>query len=385
MSLDTNQLAEIDALGKESRAIAEQQGAISPKDRARFDWCLSRIAAIRSGARSASATDEEMRARVTAAAKEIGLPASGQERTAAFETYIRKGKGALSGEEQRALTTDTASAGYLVAAQWADGYLSALKSYSGIREAGATVKSSNSAAPFLWPVSDDGGNTGTRNAEGTQPTLTNPVASLIRLAGYGYNSQGIIISNALVEDLGFDLSSYLQDILAKRIGRITNTEFTLGASGGPSGLMPNFSVGVTASSQTAVLLSELNALPASLDYGYRQPESDPTWMFSTGVESALKSMTATNGQRLFPEMDSGKLLGYRCTVNVDMASSLSAGGKVIAFGSFKRGVAIRQADPCMVVSRERYAELNQSYYILHHRQDCQITDPNAVKLLQMHA
>jgi HK97 family phage major capsid protein len=135
-----------------------------------------------------------------------------------------------------------------------------------------------------------------------------------------------------------------------------------------------------------VTLAELLALPKSLDYAYRTPDAAPVWMFSDGVEAILKGMLAsTSGVRLFPEMDGGELLGYKFCVNVDMPQSLTATGKTIAFGSFKNGVTIRQSTPIVAVSKERYAEFFQTYFALVHRQDCVVSDANAIAVLQMHA
>jgi HK97 family phage major capsid protein len=188
-----------------------------------------------------------------------------------------------------------------------------------------------------------------------------------------------------VNDSAYDLDSVLQGIFARRIGKLTNNEFTLGASGGPAGVIPSLNVGVTAASATAVTLAELNALPASIDYGYRQPEANPVWSFSPGVEKLLKSMTGTVGLRLFPEMEDGELLGYPYVVNVDMASAFAINAKAIAFGSFKKGVTIRQVTPILTVSKERFAEYFQTYYSMIHRQDCVVSDVNALAVLQMAA
>ena len=64
------------------------------------------------------------------------------------------------------------------------------------------------------------------------------------------------------------ISGFLQNFFAKRIGKITNLEFTLGASGGPTGVLPSLNVGVTTASVESVTVSELLALPKSLDYAY---------------------------------------------------------------------------------------------------------------------
>jgi hypothetical protein len=56
-----------------------------------------------------------------------------------------------------------------------------------------------------------------------------------------------------------------------------------------------------------------------------------------------------------------------------------------ADGNVKRGVTIREVNPVLVVSRERYAEQSMMYASLTHRQDCQVVDSSALAVLQQHA
>ena len=91
---------------------------------------------------------------------------------------------------------------------------------------------------------------------------------------------------------------------AARIGRLTNREFTLVASGGPAGLLPSITNVQTTASPTAVTVAELTGLQA-LDAGYL---SGSVYSFSPGVERALKAMVNVDGLPVFPEMRTGKIL-----------------------------------------------------------------------------
>jgi len=301
----------------------------------------------------------------------------------AFRMYLRNGDRIVP-ELRTYAAEDTSLAGSLIPVQWAAEYVTRLTSFNGIREAGATVATTKTGALYHDPYLNDFANTGERLAENANVTLANPTVSETQLHAFRYGSRGVQVSNELVNDSAYDLDSALQGIFARRIGKLTNTEFTLGASGGPAGVIPSLNVGVTAASATAVTLAELAALPASIDYGYRQPEANPVWSFSPGVEKLLKSMTAT-GLRLFPEMEDGELLGYPYVINVDMASAFATNAKAIVFGSFKKGVTIRQVTPILTVSKERFAEYFQTYYSMIHRQDCVVSDANALAVLQMAA
>jgi HK97 family phage major capsid protein len=68
--------------------------------------------------------------------------------------------------------------------------------------------------------------------------LLNPSASKVTVTGFRYGSKGCIVSNELVGDSLYDLNGFLQNIFAKRIGKITNTEFTNSGSGGPTEIIP---------------------------------------------------------------------------------------------------------------------------------------------------
>jgi HK97 family phage major capsid protein len=212
--------------------------------------------------------------------------------------------------------------------------------------------------------------------------LANPTFNDTIFEAFKYSSQGLQFSAVLLQDSGIDVTAYLENIFARRIGRITNTEFTNGASSGPAGVIPSITSVQTTAAPTAVTVAEIVGLQ-SLDEGYL---NGAAYMFSPGVERTLKAMTNTDGLPVFPEMRTGKVLaGYPYTLNVDMLAALTATAKAIVFGNFKLGVAIRDVVPVVVISRERFAEFNMLYASMSHSQDCQVVDPNALSVLQQHA
>jgi HK97 family phage major capsid protein len=297
----------------------------------------------------------------------------------AFDFYVRTG----DASELRTYSPEsTTSAGVLIAQQWAGAYAEKLKSFVGLREAGARVVTTATGAPWKQPFSDDTANTGERLNENDPVSLANPTESANTFGAFRYGSRGIQFSTELANDLGFDLNAYLQDIFAARIGRITNSEFTLGASGGPTGVLPSITNVQTTASPTAVTVAELTGLQA-LDAGYL---SGSVYSFSPGVERALKAMVNIDGLPVFPEMRTGKvLLGFPYTLNVAMPSAFTANAQTVVFGNVKRGVTIREVTPILVISSERFAEQGTMYASLTHRQDCQVIDASALAVLQQHA
>jgi len=213
---------------------------------------------------------EERLKKIDAAVRELEMPRTAEQRQRelpeaekAFRNFLRDGD-KTAPAYRTYVAENTTAAGVFIPAMWAAEYGSRLQSFSGIREAGATIVTTETAQPYTRPFIDDAGHTGERLNESDPSTLLNPIASKSTLGGFRYGSKGVIVSNELVSDSLYELNGFLQKIFAKRIGKITNTEFTNGASGGPAGVIPSLSVGVTSASPTAVTLAELLALPKSL-------------------------------------------------------------------------------------------------------------------------
>jgi HK97 family phage major capsid protein len=295
----------------------------------------------------------------------------------AFARYLRTG----DSSELRTYTP-LSTVGVPVPQGFLAAYVERLKSFSGIRAAGANVISTQDGHQLKNPFSDDTANNGVRLNENDVTPLANPTFNDTVFEAFKYSSQGLQFSAALLQDSGIDVTAYLQNIFAKRIGRITNSEFTNGGSGGPTGVIPSITGVQTSASPTAVTVAEIVGLQA-LDEGYLDGS---VYMFSPAVERTLRAMTTSAGLPVFPEMRTGEVLcGYPYVLNVDMPTALAANAKAIVFGNFQLGVAIRDVVPVLLVSRERYAEFNMLYASMSHSQDCQVVDLNALTVLQQHS
>ena len=352
-----------------------KQPSMTASERKQVDVWLSRVADIRG--------QEDRQARLDAVLAETrkdveeDQPEYKQAKfEGAFNRYLRTGD-----SESLRTYTPLSTAGVPVPQGFLAAYVERLKSFSGIRAAGANVITTQTGDPLKNPFSDDTANNGVRLNENDVTPLANPTYNNTVFGAWKYSSQGLQFSAALYNDSGIDLTAYLQNIFAKRIGRITNTEFTLGAAGGPTGVIPSITSVQTTASATAVTVAEIVGLQA-LDERYL---NGAVYMFSPGVERTLKAMLGSDGLPVFPEMRTGRVLcGYPYTLNVDMPAALASTVKAIAFGNFRLGVAIRDVVPVLLVSRERYAEFNMLYASMSHSQDCQVVDPNALSVLQQH-
>ena len=347
--------------------------SLSVSERKQCDLLMSKSANLRS--------HEERKARLAAAMADAGLPMNEEQRAAKFEgafnRYLHSGDAA----EIRTYAP-LSTAGVPVPQGFAVAYVEKLKSFSGIREAGANIITTTNGDPLKNPFADDTGNTAERLNENDPVSLANPTFSSKVFGAFRYSSKGLQYSKQLQEDAGIDLTAYLSKILARRIGRLTNSEFTNGGSGGPAGVIPSITQIQTSAVPTAVTVAEIVALQ-NLDDSYRD---GAVYMFSPGVERALKAMLTANGDAVFPEMRTGKVLcGFPYTLNVDLPISLAANAKAIVFGNFAHGVTIREIVPSLLVSAQKYGEFRMMYAALRHDQDCQVVDSAALTVLQQHA
>ena len=131
-----------------------------------------------------------------------------------------------------------------------------LKSFSGIR-AVANVITTATGQSLKNPFADDTANTGERLNENDAVSLANPTFNKTTFGAYRYSSKGVQYSAALLQDAGIPVESYLSTIFARRIGRLTNSEYTNGGSGAMTGVIPSITSVLTSASPTAVTLGEI--------------------------------------------------------------------------------------------------------------------------------
>jgi HK97 family phage major capsid protein len=303
--------------------------------------------------------------------------------TRAFTQWMRTGDKSAELRTANVMEIGEGSqGGFLVPQDWANTYQAALRSYSGLREAGATVVTKTTGQPFKLPFSNDTATMAQRLSESVPATDAIPTASVNSPTTFMYSGAGVRVSIPLFQDSSFDISSYLREIFAQRIAKTLNLEQTQGAGGGPSGVLPNITNTQTSAGASAITLADLNSLPTTIDYAYR---NGAVYTFNANTEKYLKNLVATgSGERMFPEMADGNLNGFRYVVNVDFPD-IAAGATAVAFGNFRRGVLIHDVAPIMVNSIERYAEKYERYYNLFQRSGVTITDANALAVLVQHA
>ncbi len=142
-----------------------------------------------------------------------------------------------------------------------------------------------------------------------------------------------------MRDSAFNLAELVGNMLGERVGRKTAVDFTTGnGAGGPSGIVTDSYLGVTAASATAIAADELYDLEHSVDPAYRSMGCG--WMFHDQILKGLRKLKDGQGRYLWQEgMSNGApnmLLSYPYTIVQEMQSSIATGTKTILFGLFSK-------------------------------------------------
>jgi HK97 family phage major capsid protein len=292
-----------------------------------------------------------------------------------FRHYLR------TGERRTAMNVATGSqGGFLVPSAWAKAYQARLVSSSGILKAGATVVNSENAygRPWLHFFSDDVANQAELLAENAAFASTPLMVASVKTPVVSKFSSASLVSSELMQDAAFDFDAYLQGLFGVRVARKFNNWASVDAT---NGIIPQLTVSATAASQTVPTIAELTNMQTAIDHGYR--ESGAVYMLSPTMEAVLRQQVGTSGNKLYPEMERGQLLGHDYTVNVDLP--YAAGSVGVVFGSFARAILAQDVRPILVRSIEKFAEFNQVFFAFHHRMGVKLVDSNALTALKLHS
>lgn len=270
---------------------------------------------------------------------------------AVFAKWLRGGDNAVSAEEWAAIrntmsTTTGSQGGYTVQTTVAATVLDALKAYGGMR-AVSDVMRTEMGNPMTFPTSDGTSETGEIIAQNTTATPADPTFGTLPLNVYKFSSKIIAVPFELLQDSQIDVEAFVRGRMVTRLGRITNTKFTVGAGDGsnePMGVITAATAGVTAangSSQvTAVTYDSLVDLVHSVDPAYRAAGPCRFMMHDQSVRVIRKIKDGQSRPIFVPGYEDGvpggapdRLLTYPIQINQDVAQ-MAASAKSIAFGDF---------------------------------------------------
>lgn len=249
----------------------------------------------------------------------------------------------------------------------------------------ATIIPSETGADLPIPTDNETAVEGEIITENSQHNEGDIAISQVVLQSFMYSSKIVRVSIQLMDDAGFDFSSYVMRKLGERIGRITAKHWLVGdGSSKPRGIVTAASVGETAASATAVTYDELVDLLHSVDPIYRQ---NGTWLMSDTTFAALRKLKDGQQRALYGDMANASpnnLLGHKVSIDPNMPS-MATGNKAILFGDLKTYYVRLVKGPRVLRLEERYADYAQLGFLGFLRADGDLVDGGggAVKALQM--
>ena len=311
---------------------------------------------------------------------------------AAFRKYLTNGFAEMNAEERqlvqsRALSVGTGSAGgYTVPEGFSNQLEVAMKKYGGVLEA-ANLMETDTGNDIPWPTVNDNSNTGAILGENASiGSSVDPTFGVVTLKAYKYTSKPVLVSNEILQDSAFNLEAYLADMLAKRVIKAANAHFTTGdGTSKPEGLTVAGTKGVDAA-VSSITYDNLVDLLHSVDPEYRK---NGKWMFHDSTLAALRKLKDTTGRPIFQEgLSKGEpslLLGKPFIINNDMPE-IGASARSVLFGDFEKYTVRRVKGYGVKRLVERYADNDQTGFILLVRMDGKLIDAgtNPVKYL-LHA
>lgn len=241
-------------------------------------------------------------------------------------------------------TTTAGEGGYTVATEYARSVEQAMKAYGGMLQAGDDFRTSTGAT-MNFPTNDPTAEVGEIVGQNAAVTGADTTFGNIALDVYKYSSKKIALPFELVQDSMIDMEAFIQDILAMRLGRITNTHFTTGdGTSKPYGIVTGATLGKTGTTgQTAtVIYDDLVDLEHSVNSAYRSMPGVAYMMADSSVKVIRKIKDGQARPIFVPGYEVGppggapdRLMGRPIIVNDDVAA-MAANAKSILFGAFKK-------------------------------------------------
>lgn len=324
----------------------------------------------------------------------------------AFEAWMRYGPSELKDEFRQILSTRRiyvgtselpeevraqgvgtgAGGGYAVPEGFSGEFDRRLKAFGGIRSV-ARMFPTPSGNDMPWPTVDDTANVGELLGENVAATEQDVSFGQVVLKAFKYSSKIVLVSMELLQDSFFNIDEILNELLAERIGRITNTHFTIGTgSGQPEGVVVASGLGKTGASgqTTSIIQEDIIDLEHSIDPLYRPGAS---YMLADSSLKIIKKLKDSTGRWLFQANNEASLAasnqgptinGYPFTINQDIAA-MAASAKSVLFGNFNKYVVRDVREFALLRLQERFAEKGQVGFIAFTRHDGRAINANAIK------
>jgi len=295
--------------------------------------------------------------------------------------------------EQRFLGTGDGIAvstygGRLVPEDFQAELVQAMAQYNGIlRNANSPgyprIVTTGTGAALPWPTVDDTANVGELLAEESAAAELDVVMGQKTLNAYTYSSKIVRVQVQLLQDSAIPIGPMLQDLLAKRLGRITATHFTTGTgSSQPQGLgtgAPDSGIAVSAATGVAggtdpAAYERLIDLQHTVDPDYRE---NSVWMFNDGILQKLRKLKDNTARNVMGPAMPPTLLNKPYVINQKMENDGTTGNTPIVYGDLSYFVVRMVKDMTLLRLEERYAEYLQVGFLMFMRADSEIVTAEA--------
>ena len=298
----------------------------------------------------------------------------------AFYKYIRYGSSALVGDEARGLSIGTDSAGGYLTETVLDRKLVETLDEANVMRQLCTVISTQSDRNIA--VESDAA-TAVWMAEEASYTEDDVAFTQVSLSAHKLGSI-MKISEELLQDNVFDLTSYLAANFGRRIANAEETAFVNGdGSSKPTGVTSGATASVTADSATVLTSDELIDLYHSCGRQYRNKAS---WLMRDSTIKEIRKLKDDNGQYVWqPGMQAGepdRLFGKPLYASPDMPET-ATGAVSVVFGDFSYYTIADRGSRSLVRLNELYSANGQIGYRIFERTEGKVILAEALHKITM--
>lgn len=344
-----------------------------------------------------NADDLARRARESGTPPPQGQGNAEEQRSAAFNRFVRVGLAELTPEERqilramkdesRAQGAGTGSAGgYTVPRTFLARVIESMVSYGGIASV-SQILNTDSGETIEWPVALNGSEEGELLGENDETNEEDVEFAMGSLGAHKTSSKIIRVSNELLADAGIDVEGFLAGRIGSRLGRIEARLLVQGTGAGtplqPKGLEASVTITKNTAAAASFTWKEINALIHSVDPAYR---NSPKYRlaFNDNTLKTIEEMEDGQGRPLWlPGIDGGAppTILKRPYV-IDPAIADIGAGKMFMFGGDFNQFVVRRVK-YMALKRlvERYVEFDQTAFLAFARFGCCLQDTGAIGAL----
>ncbi len=313
------------------------------------------------------------------------------------DIFMRKSFKEQSNEEalliRNTMSTTTGSqGGYTVQAEVASTFIDTLKEFGFMRREASQITTS-SGNDLSYPTTDGTAETGEWIAQNVSATDLDVSFGTVGLNVFKASSKVVTIPIELLQDSLLDIQALVFNRMITRIGRVSNTAYTVGTGAGqPQGFVGVSSVAKVGTTGQTLTISydDLIDMLDGLDIAYQENGIRSCWMFNQTTRKMLRKIKDTAGRPIWtPSYDAGitarsadQLLGYDVCLNNDMAVP-AANAKSLGFGQFDKYLIRDALDVSLFrFDDSAYMKKGQVGFLGWARTGGNLLDTNAIKLYQ---